>query len=133
MSLTDLLIGMFTPAQFCALLGISDRTYRRWNQDTHQIPAAVLLWLHIRRGHLDQYGEAWAGWHINQKTGELVSPSGVGFHASQIEHMGLAFQESALLRADNAKLRKQVAELKRAQAPARPVAAGGAKVIKFPG
>ena len=104
-TLTGMIIRMFTPDSFCQLLGISRRTYRRWQQDINTVPRPVLLWLHVRRCHLDQFHEDWNGWHINLKTGELVSPNGVAFSASQIEHMNMAFNERDLLRLEVKRLR----------------------------
>ena len=106
-TLTGMIIRMFTPDSFCQLLGISRRTYRRWQQDINTVPRPVLLWLHVRRCHLDQFHEDWNGWHINLKTGELVSPYGVAFSPSQIEHMNMAFNERDILRLENKHLRSR--------------------------
>ncbi len=114
--------GLFTPDQFCALVGISARTFERWAADPDRIPTAVRLWLDLRRGNLGQF-HGFAGWAINERHGEIVTPEGIGVSLSQIEHVRMLLGERPAYEGEIRRLREELA--RRPPAPSN--------VITFPG
>ena len=118
--------GLFTCGDLKRILGVSERTLRRW-REAKRIPRAVYLWLLYARGELGQHHHHWEGWRINLRTGELIAPNGIAVTASQIAHLNMAFNERDLLRSDNRELRKRLGGMIERQ-ELKP-----ARIIPFPG
>jgi hypothetical protein len=88
-------------AQF---LGVSLRTVRYWEAGRCRVPwsAVRLLRLH-RLGDLGALHDAWAGWTLHARTGELVSPNGYRFEPGKLALWPLLCEQARFWRQDFAR------------------------------
>lgn len=70
--------------ELAALMGVHRTTVQRWI-DRKELPAPVYQLLLIRQhGKLGQLHDAWAGWSIDTRRGDLVTPVGDTILPAQI-------------------------------------------------
>ena len=71
----------FLNRKACAeFLGVSVRTVRYWDTGQHRVPWSAVRLLRLKRiGDLGALHDRWAGWIINERTSELVSPNDYSF------------------------------------------------------
>jgi transcriptional regulator with XRE-family HTH domain len=82
--------GGLSCARARALVGVSRRTWSRWERGEARIPtAAVNLLRLVAAGELPAGGPAWNGWRFYK--GELVSPEGIGFEPGEIRALPLQY------------------------------------------
>ena len=97
--------GCFMNREACAqFLGVSLRTVRYWEAGRCRVPwsAVRLLRLH-RLGDLGALHDAWAGWTLHARTGELVSPNGYRFEPGKLALWPLLCEQARFWRQDFAR------------------------------
>jgi hypothetical protein len=86
----------------CAeFLGVSVRTVRYWDTGQHRVPWSAVRLLRLKRiGDLGALHDRWAGWIINERTAELVSPNGYRFTPDKLAIWPLLCEQARFWRQD---------------------------------
>lgn len=100
-----------TPDAFMTLVGISRRTFYRWQ---HNPPQWAIVLLRVLSGDLEPIHATWAGWVINER-GELCTPNNYVFLPGDIHAI---FWERQLNRALKVKIQQLEKQLTTAHAGA---------------
>ncbi|ODU74734.1 MAG: hypothetical protein BGP10_01785 [Rhodanobacter sp. 68-29] len=111
----------FLSLKACAkFLGVSVRTVQHWDTGRCRVPwsAVRLLRLH-RLGDVGALHDRWAGWIVNSRTGELISPSGYSFQPGRLANWTVVYAEARLWHEE---YERRAAGGVGALAPARPQA-----------
>jgi hypothetical protein len=92
----------FLSRQACAaFLGVSLRTVRYWDAGRSRVPWSVVRLLRLfRAGDVGGLNDAWAGWYLNPRTGELVSPNGYSFQPGSLAAWSLTCEQARFWRRD---------------------------------
>ncbi|ULU23789.1 VC1465 family Xer recombination activation factor [Dyella terrae] len=92
----------FLSREACAkLLGVSVRTVRHWDAGRNRVPWSVVRLLRLRRrGDIGALHDAWAGWVLNERTAELVSPNGYSFQPGKLEVWPILCEQARFWRDD---------------------------------
>lgn len=94
----------FMSRKTCAeFLGVSVRTVRYWDAGQHRVPWSAVRLLRLKRtGDLGALHDGWAGWIINERTAELVSPNGYSFEPGKLQVWPLLCEQARFWRQDYA-------------------------------
>jgi hypothetical protein len=80
---------------------VSLRTVRYWDDGRSRVPwSAVRLLRLLRGGDLGGLQDAWAGWYLNPRTAELVSPNGYSFKPAGLTAWPLTCEQARFWRDD---------------------------------
>ena len=92
----------FMSRKACAeFLGVSVRTVRYWDAGQHRVPWSAVRLLRLKRiGDLGALHDRWAGWIINERTSELVSPNGYRFTPDKLAVWPLLCEQARFWRQD---------------------------------
>lgn len=92
----------FLSREACAkLLGVSVRTIRHWDAGRNRVPWSVVRLLRLRRlGDVGALHDAWAGWVLNERTAELVSPNGYSFQPGKLQAWPILCEQARFWRQD---------------------------------
>lgn len=84
-----------------AFLGVSVRTVRYWDAGQHRVPWSAVRLLRLKRaGDLGALHDGWAGWTLNERTAELVSPNGYSFQPGRLQVWPLLCEQARFWRDD---------------------------------
>ena len=86
-------------------VGVSERTFRRWEKDGNPPLYAVKL-LRLRAGFIEDINQAWAGWRIVED--ELIPPAGKAYSRQWFDGLWVYWQQQ---RNREAMLRERVTTL----------------------
>jgi hypothetical protein len=92
----------FLSVDGCArLLGVSVRTVRHWDSGRNRVPWSAVRLLRLRRlGDMGALHDAWAGWRLNERTAELVSPNGYSFQPGKLQIWPILCEQARFWRDD---------------------------------
>lgn len=93
-----------------ALIGVTERTIRRYKKGDTKPPIAIYRYLALLAGNLEQIDSDFKGWKI--KKGHLISDNGEMFNRSRLEHIRTEFSMISSQKTENRKLREEIKKLK---------------------
>lgn len=108
MLIDDVWISPSMVGEVSDLCGVHRTTVARWLQ-RRELPRLAHKVLNlVLHGRLQEIHPAWAGWSIDHKSGELVTPLGRSVTAPEILAMQLRYQHIAALEVELRELRKSI-------------------------